>query len=643
MFLAELRVYIAEMVERADSGHPGGPMGIIPVSHVLFTKVLRITAANPQWMDRDIFVLSNGHCCAMLYLQLALLGFLDEEELLRFRKIGSKTPGHPESCSYIEATTGPLGQGVAQSVGYAIALANLKKYNTPDTHVFTNRVYCILGDGCMQEGISNEAFSLAGHLKLSNLVFVYDSNNSTIDGPAILSMSENVRGKMEALGFVVSELPDPENAEAVEEALKRQTDRPHFIIAHTSIAKGCAKEGSAKSHGAPLGQEVIDEMKSKAGITETFYLSQGLRETYKARKEEAAREYEQWQRKMEQYMARHPEKYRSLTEKPSIGQLVQKVLEKKEIREAQATRKHLSTVLAELSSSDRILGGSGDLTPSTLTRWPSAVDFSAKSPFGAYIRFGIREHAMFGILCGISGFGWHIPFGSTFLNFVTYGFGALRIACISERRLAVFATHDSVALGEDGPTHQPVETLALLRATPNLYVLRPADGIETAYAVYYAFEQARFPCVVSLTRQKLSPFQGTDFEKCRKGAYVVSDYSRDGKRKRVLIVATGSEVSLACKAKALLEEFDTRIVSLISFEIFEEQPEGYRRQTLECDVSFGLEALSTFGWKKYVQYPYGLDRFGMSGPSTGVYEYFGFTDRDVAAYIQKVMHSTLWK
>ncbi|OAG31402.1 transketolase [Nematocida displodere] len=632
-----IRVFVCEMVERAKSGHPGGPLGIAPVISVLFARILSISDKDPKWMGRDVFVMSNGHCCALLYLNLHLLGLLPFEELLRFRQLGSKTPGHPEFSDVIEATTGPLGQGVGQSVGYAIALKNLEKFNRESFTLFRNRVFCLVGDGCMQEGVSHEAFSLAGHLVLNNLVFIYDYNQVTIDGPTSLSTSENVSQRMSALGYEVSEITDPEDLEEIEKILQAAPSKPHFIIVHTCIGKGSLKEGSEKTHGAPLGPEDIAQMKQKYQISENFALGEEVTQPYQQQRLKNRAAHKAWKKLLRAYAETFPEEYARLAQTaPEIASLApERLLAREEARSSRSTREHLSWILAELAASERILGGSADLTPSNLTMWPGAKVFSKEDRGGRYIHFGIREHGMAAVLNGIAAYGWHLPFGATFLNFITYAFPALRIAALSGFHVVALATHDSIALGEDGPTHQPVETLALLRATPNLCVLRPADGVETLFAVHHAFFLAEGPCVVVLTRQRLPHLPGTSFARSGRGAYVVSDYSAEGTR--VLIGATGSELSLAMEVKKHLPHLNIRVVSFVSTDLFDRQAPEYQASLLSSDVSFSVEALSTLGWHKYVNYPYGLDTFGASAPGPEVYEHFGFTVRHVSHFITETL------
>ncbi|KAI5181825.1 transketolase [Nematocida sp. AWRm80] len=628
----ELRVLVAEMVEKAKSGHPGGPMGIAPVMHLLYSRLLRVTTKEPKWLNRDIFVLSNGHCCGILYACLSLTGFLLFEELKKFRTLESSTPGHPEYSECIESTTGPLGQGIAQAIGYAIALKNMTRFNTDEYQLFTNRVYCMLGDGCFQEGISSEALSLAGHLALDNLTLIYDYNQITIDGPLSLSGSENVVQKMTSLGYHVIEQEETTDLNVLHKTLSTTNSKPVFILLHTTIAKDSLKEGSHKTHGAPLGKEDIQHLKQKYQILQdpsttsqeeySFYVSEQTKEIYRRQREKIDQEYSNWQLKLEKYKDNHPDLYQILMNNKTHK--LEDIFDLKEYKQDRSTREHLHSILSVLGKYPRVFGGSADLAPSNLTLWDNAVVFDKNHRDGTYLHYGVREHAMCGISNGIAAYGWHRVFGSTFLNFVTYGFPSIRIAALSSFPVTIFATHDSIALGEDGPTHQPIEVFPLIRATPNLILLRPADGTETLFSVVYSLMHSDVPCVVALTRQKVPALENTSVSECFKGGYILSDY-RSNTSPRILLVATGSEVSLALQVKDTLEDYNIRVVSLLSTELFDSQPMDYQHSILSSDLSFSIEAQSTLGWHKYVKYPIGIDTFGASAPGDIVYRHFKFT------------------
>ncbi|KAI5190537.1 transketolase [Nematocida minor] len=652
----EIRVLIAEIVENAKSGHPGGPMGMANVMHILFSRVLSITKIDSKWINRDIFVLSNGHCCAGLYVFLHLKGFLSMEDLLHLRKIDSKTPGHPEFGRFIEATAGPLGQGVAQAVGYAIALKkNSDRYNKPALmNIFSNRVYCMVGDGCMQEGVAQEAFSVAGHLKLNNLIVIYDYNKITIDGPLSLSNSEDAGKKMRAMGFAIVEIKDPEDDEVVEEILSKKMDRPMFVIVHTTIGYDTTKKGTSAVHGSPLGKEEIELLKRKYSMdpAQSYYISEKTKEIYRECDYKINNKYYDWQKGLEKYKMFYPEEHAELTDlctPSSIHEIVQgHMIKNMSVKnDTFSTRELSGQILSDLSKDERILGGSADLSESTCTKWEGAKVLSSSDYSGRYICYGIREHAMCGIMNGIAAYGYHRVYGSTFLNFLTYGFPAIRIAAISSYRVAILGTHDSIALGGDGPTHQPIETLALLRATPNLITFRPANRLETATAIAYSMYQSKGPCAIVLSRQKLDGFSVGTVDDVLKGAYIVCDYEIGGpvvkrgvKCPYVTLIATGSEVSLCLKVKELLCNVGcmVRLVSMVSFELFEAQDVEYKKEILDSrSIKVSIEALSTFGWSKYARYNIGIDTFGKSGPPDEVYAHFGFTPEEIAEKIYQIV------
>ncbi|KAF7683509.1 Transketolase 1 [Astathelohania contejeani] len=596
-----IRVLCAEMIERARSGHPGAPLALSPMMHILYTRHLQFDPEDPNWPSRDIFILSNGHACAIQYVMLHLSGYdLSMEDLKNFRVLGSKTPGHPEHgiTPGVEVTTGPLGQGIANAVGFAIAQKACQEKNKFPI----GRVFCVFGDGCYQEGISHEAFSLAGHLKLSNLIFIYDYNQITIDGPVSLSMSDDPILRFKALGFEVTVVENGnDDLEAIDKALGKMIDKPHVIILHTTIGKESELEGSAKCHGSPLGSENLAKLKNKLGFEGSFIIKDEVLNIYKILRKRKKEIRKEWNAKYKKEEINIPDKIINL---------------KKEY-DSLSTRQHFFNALNEISF-DCLIGGSADLTPSNLTKKKKAIEFSAFES-GNYIHYGIREHAMFAIMNGISSFGYHIPFGGTFLNFVTYGFPAVRLAALSKHRVFYVLTHDSIGLGEDGPTHQPIETLALLRATPGLTTLRPCDGVEVRFSLDFAIRH-KGPTAICLSRQEISAVPNTSFEKCNRGAYFVID-SPDPE---LIIISTGSEVALSV---AVAEKLKKRVsvVSMISFELFEQQDDTYRQKIIPTGVlKISIEALSTFGWSKYSDIQIGIDKFGKSGKWKDVYDYFDF-------------------
>ncbi|KAI5173285.1 transketolase [Nematocida sp. LUAm3] len=636
--IEELRAAIPEVIAAANSGHPGSAMSLSPLLDVLFRRVM-LTAYTEKWMNRDIFVLSNGHACPAVYCILYLLGYLERKDLFEFRTINSVTPGHPEPCSFMEAATGPLGQGVGQSVGYAIALWSMRQYNRDGFSLFTNRVFCVAGDGCMQEGVSYEALAIAGHLKISNLVVIYDRNRITIDGALEISGSEDIPKRMEAFGYEVEIVREAEDQKYLEEVLKKKRNSPLFIQLETEIAKTSLNEGSKQTHGAPLSKEDVEQLRKRANVPEksSVWFSEETKRIYSEKREELENSLEKWNILLLRYKETHPQLYEELMERkippfPSLSEEQQSPW-----REEKATRQFLHMAL-NLLKSKRLFGGSADLSSSTLAHWKGIESFSPNNTTGQEIHFGIREHGMCSILSGISGYNWHIPFGATFLNFLTYGFPAVRIAALSKYPLVIFGTHDSIGLGEDGPSHQPVEVLSLLRATPNITVIRPADGIETLFSVYYSLYVRKSPVVVALTRQKVPSVPGTSLEMAQKGGYVVSEYFGEGKR--ICLIATGSEVSLALAAKEILSEYSVRVVSLLSFEIFEEQTEEYKREVLSGGVTISIEASSTFGWAKYSTYAIGIDTFGGSAPGHVLMEHFGFYPQGIADKVRQFLNAS---
>lgn len=658
----EIRLLVAEIVENAGSGHPGGAMGMANIMHILYSKILNISVSDSKWINRDIFILSNGHCCAILYVCMYLKGFLTINDLMHLRKIHSNTPGHPEFSRSIEATTGPLGQGVAQAVGYAVALKSMTKYNKPTyKKIFTNRVYCMVGDGCLQEGIAQEALSLAGSMKLNNLTVVYDYNKITIDGKLSISNTEDPAKKMRAMGYAVVEVEDSEDSEKIEELLRRKMDRPVFMIVHTVIGYDTSNKNTNLVHGSVLGQEEIDRLKRQYGIRESAkfeeYISESTREIYRKRNKEVETIYAKWKASFDSvYKTSHPEEYaeigRSALERENtIEERVEEYMRKIEgsEKDRESTRKISGEFLNYLSETDRsIIGGSADLGGSTCTH-PSGEHskaFSSGSWDGNYINYGIREHAMAGVMNGIAAYGHHRAYGGTFLNFLTYAFPAIRIAAISSFPVTVIGTHDSIFLGGDGPTHQPIETIALLRATPNLVTFRPANTVETVSSLTYSLYKSTGPCAIILSRQKVDKVPDKGVREVLKGAYVVSDYSRDTTRKtsikkdplKIVLMATGSEVGLALACKEILKEYSIRVVSFISFELFEKQPEEYKKEiTAESTISISIEALSTFGWAKYSKYQIGIDRFGESGSEEEIRKYFKFTPEDISDRIRRIV------
>lgn len=496
-----IRLLSADMVERAKSGHPGAPMGLAPLAYVLFTRHLRANPSNSQWWARDRFVLSNGHACALQYSMLHLLGYkLSLDDLKAFRQLDSKTPGHPEAhmTDGVEVTTGPLGQGVANAVGLAIAQAHLAAtyHRSPKyEQLFNHHTFCIVGDGCLQEGVAAEAMSLAGHLKLHKLIFLYDDNRIQIDGDTDLAFTENVMERMRSYGFHVIDVENGDSDltgmdRAIEEA-KNSKERPTFIKIRTTIGIGSKHQGTEKVHGAPLGADELKAVKRVFGFDEekSFHVPAQVSQFFAELKVKSEAMEREWQALFADYAKDFPELASELTRRfsgrlPSDWQSSLPVYSPSDA--PVATRKLSENVLNGIADRlPELVGGSADLTGSNLTRWKTAVDFQHPASGlgdyrGRYLRFGVREHAMCSIMNGLAAYGAFIPFGATFLNFISYGLGGVRLTCLSHFRALFIMTHDSIGLGEDGPTHQPIETLAGLRALPNVFVIRPADGNEAS-------------------------------------------------------------------------------------------------------------------------------------------------------------------
>ncbi|KAI8391679.1 transketolase [Radiomyces spectabilis] len=650
-----VRCLAADVVRGANSGHPGAPMGCAPMAHVLFSKFITVNPKNPKFINRDRFVLSNGHGCALQYIYLHLLGYdVSMEDLKAFRKIGSKTPGHPEITDTpgIEVTTGPLGQGISNAVGLAAAEAQYAAtFNKPGFELFNNYTYVILGDGCLQEGVASEAASLAGHWKLGKLIALYDDNNITIDGDIAVSFTEDVIKRFESYGWHTLIVGDGDNdiagiEKAVEEA-KKVTDKPTLIKIKTTIGYGSLLQGEEKVHGSPLSPDDIKQVKEKFGFNpdEQYVVPKEVYDFYGARTQHGIQAEAAWNELFAKYKQEFPTEAAEL-ERRFAGKLPEgweKVLPRFTPADAKVATRKLSegvlTAIAEVLP--ELIGGSADLTGSNLTRWKKAVDFQHPSTglgdyTGRYMRYGVREHAMFSIMNGLAAYGGIIPFGGTFLNFLTYGWGAARLSALSHLPVLYVMTHDSIGLGEDGPTHQPVETLTLTRATPNMLTFRPADGNETSGTYLVALENLHRPSIIALSRQNLPQLEGSSIEAVRKGAYVL----QDAKDAKVAFVATGSEVEIAVNAAKVLNEqgIPTRVVSMPCSEIFDEQPEEYKKSVFPAGLPVvSVEALGVWGWERYAHAHIGMRSFGASGPIADVYKKFGITSEAAVEKAKKVV------
>jgi len=644
-----IRTLAVDATFKANSGHPGAPMGMAPVAHVLFNRFMTFNPKNPKWLNRDRFVLSNGHGCMLQYALLHLFGYaLSIDDLKNFRQVDSITPGHPESHDTpgIEVTTGPLGQGFTNAVGLAIAQAHTAAvFNKPGFELVNNYTYCFFGDGCAMEGIASEAASTAGHLQLGNLIAIYDDNHISIDGDTKCAFTEDVTKRFESYGWHVEWVKDGDNdLEGIEAAIKKAKevkDKPTMIRLTTTIGFGSKLQGTGGVHGNPLKEDDCKQVKEKFGFDpeKSFVVPQEVYDLYGKHASEGAAAEAEWNKLLEKYSSEHKELgadlKRRLTGKLPEG-WQNKLPVYKPSDKAVASRKLSESVLEAIYEAvPELLSGSADLTGSNNTRWKSAVDFQPPSLgigeySGRYIRYGVREHAMAGIMNGLSAYGTIIPAGGTFLNFVSYAAGSVRLSSLSHQRVIYIATHDSIGLGEDGPTHQPIETLAHFRALPNMMVWRPADGNETSAAYYVALTSQSTPSILALTRQNLPQLEGSTIEKASKGGYV----ALDAEGAQITLVSTGSEVSLCLEAAKYLKDnhnVAARIVSMPCVEVFDAQPKEYKLSVIPDGIpSLSVEVMSTLGWEKYSHEQFGLNRFGASGPYLEVYKKFEFTPEGIS-------------
>ncbi len=657
-----IRFLAVDAVQKANSGHPGMPMGAAPMAYVLWTRFLKHNPRNPDWPNRDRFILSAGHGSMLLYALLHLTGYdLPIEELKRFRQWGSKTPGHPEYriAPGVETTTGPLGQGFGNGVGMAIAERHLAAhFNRPGYEIVDHYTYAIVSDGDLMEGISHEAASLAGHLGLGKLIYLYDDNDISIDGPTNLTFTEDVAMRFQAYGWHVLRVADGNDMEAVEQAIveaRQVLDRPSLIIVRTHIGYGSPhKQDTAAAHGEPLGEEEVRLTKRNLGWPEdkTFYVPD---EVY-AHMRQAVERGAQWEQEWRDLFARYAEAYPELARQWDqfwSGELPEgwdAELPTFEAGTSVATRAASGKVLDAIAPRiPNLIGGSADLTPSNKTKFEGATDFQRDHYSGRYIHFGVREHAMGTVLNGIAYHGGLVPYGGTFLIFSDYMRPPVRLAAMSHLHVIYVFTHDSVWLGEDGPTHQPVEQLANLRAIPNLVVIRPADANETVEAWRVALALKNRPVALALSRQGVPTLDRSRYapaEGVRRGAYVLAD-SRPGTPDLILI-ATGSEVPLAAAAYEQLaaEDIAVRLVSMPSWELFAEQPRSYRETVLPPDVKarLAVEAGATLGWERWVGDGgdvLGIDHFGASAPYKVLMEQFGFTVEAVVSRAKQVLEKHL--
>lgn len=638
-------------VQKANSGHPGLPMGMADVAAVLFSEFLKFNPKNPDWFNRDRFVLSGGHGSMLLYSLLHLYGYdLSMDDLKDFRQWGSKTPGHPElqDTPGVETTTGPLGQGVANAVGMALAEAHLAaKYNKKDHKIVKHYTYTMLGDGDLQEGVSHEAFSFAGHNKLGKLIALYDSNDITIDGGTDLAFSENIKQRMKAYGWHVQKI-DGHNHKEIKKAIKKakKSKKPSLIICKTIIGYGSPnKQGKSAAHGAPLGVDEIKLTKEALGIPQKdFYVSDEVYESTKNAIVKGTRKEEKWETKCRAYEVEYKEVYSEFI-KVINNELPELDIPLFEAGTKIATRSASGKVLDYLAENvSALVGGSADLSPSNNTRAKSQDTFSKKNKAGNYIHYGVREFGMGAIMNGMALHGGVIPYGGTFFVFSDYMRNAIRMAALMQQQVIYVFTHDSIGLGEDGPTHQPIEHLASIRAIPNLINFRPMDANETRMGWKVALERKNGPTALILTRQGLPVIDRvldgvTDCQAADRGGYVLTqDDDFD-----TILIASGSEVEIALNAKVILNKkgAKVRVVSMPSTDLFDEQSAKFRENVLPIHITkrVAVEAAATLSWYKYVGLNgkvIGLDRFGASAPIDVLYKELGITAEKVVEAVESL-------
>ena len=635
-----------DAVQAANSGHPGAPMGMADIATVLFTRHLKFDAADPQWPDRDRFILSNGHASMLLYAVLYLTGYADMtiEEIKNFRQLGSRTAGHPEygHASGIETTTGPLGQGLANAVGMALA-ERMKNARFGDGLV-DHFTYVFAGDGCLMEGISHEAISLAGHLRLSKLIVLFDDNGISIDGATDLTVSDDQVARFAASGWDVARV-DGHDTDAIDQAIAaaKQSDRPSLIACRTVIGFGAPnKQGTSATHGTPLGADEIAAAREQLGWPYApFDVPDAILGAWRAAGQRGGPARTAWQ----QNLAALDDGARARFDAIQSGELPADLAATVNAYKRQlcadapkwATRKSSEEALKVLTEHlPAMIGGSADLTGSNNTKTPSTPPLSADDFGGRYIYYGVREHAMAAVMNGLALHGGFIPYGGTFLTFTDYCRPSIRLAALMGLRVVYVMTHDSIGLGEDGPTHQAVEHIASLRAMPNVHVFRPADAVETAECWLLALENTKTPSVLALTRQGLPTVrtEHTDENLCARGAYVIAD--AEGGDRQATILATGSEVEIALAARDLLQAdgVATTVVTMPCWELFDQQPAAYRAEVLgKTGARVAVEAAACFGWARYgvdEAKVVGMRSFGASAPIADVYAHFGITPQAVA-------------
>ena len=649
-----IRFLSIDAVQKANSGHPGMPMGMADVATVLFKNFLRFNPKNPDWMNRDRFVLSAGHGSMLLYSLLFLTGYksISLNSIKNFRQLKSICAGHPEyhPNSGIETTTGPLGQGLANAVGFAIAEEILKKKLGND--LINHKTYVLAGDGCLMEGISHEAMSLAGHLKIKNLVMLFDNNKISIDGPTSLSVSDNYKKRFESYGWNYLEI-NGHNEKQISKSITKasKSKKPTIISCKTIIGFGSPnKSGKASSHGSPLGNEEITLVRKKLKWSnEPFSVPKNVLESWREIGKKGAKLEEEWKNKLDKKDNKIKSEFDSFINENNFEELEKLIVREKEknfeLKPAMATRQSSQSAIESITKIlPEIIGGSSDLSGSNNTKTENSKVISSKNFNGNYIHYGVREHGMASTMNGLALYGGLIPYGGTFLIFSDYCKPSIRLSALMGLRVIYIFSHDSIGLGEDGPTHQPIEQLAGLRAIPNLNVFRPADINETLECWEIALKSKNTPSAIALSRQKLPYINpgSSKQNKCVLGAYQVKITSHDSK---VTFVASGSEVELALEVQKQLKEnnIDSKVVSMPCQELFDRQSDDYKNEILENDnVIFTIEAGSIVSWKKYIKnsgVSLGIDKFGESAPYKEVYNHYGLTSDKIVTLVQKIIRN----
>ena len=631
-----IRLLSADMVQAANSGHPGAPMGCAPMAHALFGYCMNFNPEDATWWNRDRFVLSNGHACALLYSMLHLCGYegITVEELKKFRQLGSKTPGHPERhvTPGVEVTTGPLGQGISNAVGLALAQSHMA--SSFGESIFNNYTFVICGDGCLQEGVSSEASSLAGHWGLGRLIVLYDDNRITIDGATHLSFTEDVGARYRSYGWEVLDVNDGDHdvSGIVQAVLKAKSNltQPTLIKVSTTIGFGSKKQGSEKIHGSPLGIQDLMETKTKFGFNphESFMVPEEVACFYRKRRAHGERMAHEWGTKLELL---HPSIVSDLKRRFS-GALPESAFSgiTSTFDGEKATRSTSGDILsAMMKSIPELIGGSADLMESTLCNKANLPAYSKSNPENRIIHFGVREHGMCAIANGISAYGGLLPFVSTFANFIGYCWGSLRLSALSQHQILFVASHDSIDLGEDGPTHQPVEILPLIRATPNVVDFRPADGRECLGGMKAFASHTHGPTILVLNRSNIPQLANSSAEKCLSGAYILEDFPHESNQ--VILAGSGTEVQLLILARSDLaaKGVHARVVSMPSWKLFEDQSNQYKQSVFPAGIPVLITEASRIPALRFTGASIQMHSFGASAPAKALREHFGFTVENV--------------